>query len=221
MGLSVAPRGLVLALDGSRRDEPLVILVDGAGEPIPSVGVGSSSAPLVAAVRHALDTFRDQIRAVLVVAGPGSYIGVRSGLAAGLGVAQALGCPLALTSSLEVIANQAEASGETVLALADAGRGGTFGQVMGQSPGGKPRLWCRAGPAQLLARDLPWPAPWAALSATVGSPGSSGLLPEDATVLPQVRDRSRALARIAHSSPRPVPGYDQVTAEYAVPVGAR
>lgn len=198
-----------------------MILVERGGGVAPMAPIGSSSAPLVAAVRAALQAHRDRVRLVVGVAGPGSYMGVRSGLAAALGAAQSLGCPLALASSLEVIAAQVEPTGGTALALADAGRGGTFGQVMGPGPQeSKPMRWSPLGPAQLLARDLAWPAPWAALSAVVGSPGTGRALPAGAAALTPIRDRRLALAWVAASGRAPLPGYDPLTAEYAAPVGA-
>ncbi|WP_170835052.1 tRNA (adenosine(37)-N6)-threonylcarbamoyltransferase complex dimerization subunit type 1 TsaB [Terriglobus roseus] len=65
------------------------------------------------------------IDAVAVVNGPGSFTGVRIGLAAAKGLAEALDKPLIAISRLAVLAAQAPASGN-VRAWLDAGRGDIF-----------------------------------------------------------------------------------------------
>ena len=63
--------------------------------------------------------------AIAVVNGPGSFTGVRVGLAAAKGLAEALGRPLIALSRLAVLAAQAS-SRPDVLAWIDAGRGDVF-----------------------------------------------------------------------------------------------
>ena len=64
---------------------------------------------------------------VAVVTGPGSYTGVRSGMAAAVGIAHARGLPLFGITSLDPVWLAARAGGATDgLALADAGRGGVY-----------------------------------------------------------------------------------------------
>jgi tRNA threonylcarbamoyl adenosine modification protein YeaZ len=70
------------------------------------------------------------IDAVVVVVGPGSYTGLRAGMAAGLGVAQSLGVGLHGVGTLDVIAAGLP-TGELrdyagVMAVADAGRGAVY-----------------------------------------------------------------------------------------------
>jgi tRNA threonylcarbamoyladenosine biosynthesis protein TsaB len=65
------------------------------------------------------------IDAIAVVNGPGSFTGVRIGLAAAKGLAEALGIPLVAISRLAVLAAQALAEGR-VQAWIDAGRGDIF-----------------------------------------------------------------------------------------------
>lgn len=64
--------------------------------------------------------------AVVTVVGPGSYTGLRAGMAAALGVAQALGLRLHGTGALQVAAHAAPAGVAEVVALAAAGRGGVL-----------------------------------------------------------------------------------------------
>ena len=61
----------------------------------------------------------DEVQAVAVVHGPGSFTGVRVGLAAAKGLCEAVGSKLIATSRLEVLSQQGTAGG---LAVLDAGR---------------------------------------------------------------------------------------------------
>lgn len=218
----VATVDLVLAVDGSDRGAPLVVVVDARGEMVFNSEPDPAATAVLASVREALETYRRRIASVLAVSGPGSYMGVRAGLAAALGTAQALACPLALVGSLEVIAAQADPRGERVLAVADAGRGGTFGQVLDPYPRpGFPTRWRPLGKAKLLGRELPWPETWTGLRSVIGSPGSVRSLPPEMAQVPLARDRRQALAWVVAGGPEPIPGYDRVSADYAQPVGAR
>jgi tRNA threonylcarbamoyladenosine biosynthesis protein TsaB len=74
-----------------------------------------------------------QLDAIAVVHGPGSFTGVRIGLAAAKGLAEALGLRMIAVSRLESLAwrwfvekNTREALDETVQAWLDAGRGDVF-----------------------------------------------------------------------------------------------
>ncbi|MFN2581209.1 MAG: tRNA (adenosine(37)-N6)-threonylcarbamoyltransferase complex dimerization subunit type 1 TsaB [Candidatus Dormibacteria bacterium] len=67
------------------------------------------------------------IDSVVVVIGPGSYTGVRAGMAAGLGIAHARSLPLYGASALEVVAAGAVITGASDgVVLTDAGRGGVY-----------------------------------------------------------------------------------------------
>ncbi|MFZ0169122.1 MAG: hypothetical protein WAL64_06825 [Candidatus Dormiibacterota bacterium] len=217
----MATLDLVLAVDGSHRDAPLVVVVEAGGGVADSLPMEPGVTSVVAAVRDALAAYRQLMVGVVAVSGPGSYMGVRAGLAAALGAAQALAIPLALVGSLEVVAAQADPREEAVLAVADAGRGGTLGQLLEPKldAGMQPR-WSPLGAAELLGRDLPWPEKWQALRWVVGNPGAGRSLPLHVGQLPLSRDRRQALAWVVAGGPDPITGYDQVTADYAQPLGA-
>lgn len=218
----MATLDLVLAVDGSQRDAPLVVLVDSGGELADSPALEPGVTSVIAAVRDALEVYRHRLAAVVAVSGPGSYMGVRAGLAAALGAAQALALPLSLVGSLEIIAAQTDPREEAVLVLADAGRGGTLGQVLEPKVGaGMQPLWSPLGAAELLGRELPWPERWRALRWVIGSPGAGRSLPANLVQLPLARDRRQALAWLVAAGLDPITGYDQVTADYAQPVGAQ
>jgi len=214
-------RDLTLVIDGSVREQPVVVLVgaDGALRGLPEPA--PSEVGLLAAVVVALGAERDRVGALVAVRGPGSYMGVRTGLASALGVAQALSLPLSLVGSLEVVAAQAEPGQEMALALADAGRGGTLGQLMSpETAGPGPARWRAAGPVQLLGRDGGWPGEWLPAKAVIGSPGQGRQLPPGLGRLLASRDRRQALARIVSLGPARVTGYDLPSADYPKSVGA-
>lgn len=77
------------------------------------------------------------LAAVGVVSGPGSFTGVRVGMAAAKGVCEGAGVPLVSVSRLEVLANKGKGSHGTTHALLDAGRGEFF---YGRYESGEPGL---------------------------------------------------------------------------------
>jgi tRNA threonylcarbamoyladenosine biosynthesis protein TsaB len=89
----------------------------------------------------------DSVTAVVVVTGPGSYTGVRAGMAAALGLAQSRGLELYGVTSLQVIAYGAPADAKSVTALAVAGRGGADVELFDKTATG----WASAGPARHVA----------------------------------------------------------------------
>src|SRR5438445_5701082 len=96
-------------------------------ETVPLAG-GTFSAQLVPQIAALLSKhgFKKQdIGAFAVASGPGSFTGLRVGLAAIKGLAEILGKPIATVSMLEVVAIAGGMQGR-VLAVLDAGRGEVY-----------------------------------------------------------------------------------------------
>jgi tRNA threonylcarbamoyladenosine biosynthesis protein TsaB len=116
-----------------------------------------ASAEIIAAVRRLLRG-RSWVLADLdgigVVSGPGSFTGVRTGLAAAKGLAEAHSVGLAAVSRLEVLAEAAEL-GNSGVALLDAGRGEVYVRDEGEI-GGANEWLCRIEelPGRLTGRSV-------------------------------------------------------------------
>lgn len=111
----------------------------------------SYSATLVAAVGELLDRTRTQLgllHAIVAVNGPGSFTGVRVGLSAVKGLAEAAGIPVVAISRLEVLAHNAGC----VAAALDAHRKEVFLRIPGRDGEGIELL---AGRAELLVTPPP------------------------------------------------------------------
>ncbi len=96
-------------------------------EVVPLAG-GTFSAQLVPQIsgllaRHGLN--KNHLSGLAVVSGPGSFTGLRVGLAAIKALAEVLQKPLAAVSLLEAIASSAKTKGKIIAAL-DAGRGEVY-----------------------------------------------------------------------------------------------
>jgi len=119
---------LLLAVDTSGRSGSLALARDGAHgfelieqAPLSSRSYSTEIIPLLSAMleRHGLAL--SDIEAFAVASGPGSFTGLRIGLAAVKGLAEILGRPIAAVSVLEAIAAQSRTEGR-VIAAVDAGR---------------------------------------------------------------------------------------------------
>lgn len=119
---------LILGADTSGKNGSIALVRFDRGEPhtldlVPLEG-GTFSAQLVPQIsvlltRHSLK--KEDIDAFAVASGPGSFTGLRVGLAAIKALAEVLHKPIAAVSRLEVVARSGETSGEIMAAL-DAGR---------------------------------------------------------------------------------------------------
>ncbi len=96
----------------------------------------TSSERLVPAVRRLMEAsgFRlNELAAVVVVHGPGSFTGVRVGLSAAKGLSEAGGVPLIAVSRLALLAARVDGAGGPIHAVLDAGRGEFYyGEYVGR-----------------------------------------------------------------------------------------
>jgi tRNA threonylcarbamoyladenosine biosynthesis protein TsaB len=116
----------VLAIDTASRSRSSVLRTTADGTILEhrEVAGGALDRDLVAALAAILT---DDVAAVVVLTGPGSYSGVRAGMAAALGVAGARGVPLHGLGNLTALAHAAPAAPGTRFSVAaDAGRGGVY-----------------------------------------------------------------------------------------------
>jgi tRNA threonylcarbamoyl adenosine modification protein YeaZ len=116
----------VLAIDTASRSRSSVLRTTADGTILEhrEVAGGALDRDLAAALAAVLT---DDVAAVVVLTGPGSYSGVRAGMAAALGVAGARGVPLHGLGNLTAMAHAAAAAPGTRFSVAaDAGRGGVY-----------------------------------------------------------------------------------------------
>jgi tRNA threonylcarbamoyl adenosine modification protein YeaZ len=149
------PRG-VLAIDTASRRR-LLVLRAGRGGEAAAVRSGDGVAALPWLDRAIGELGVSGLEAVVVVTGPGSYTGLRAGMAAGLGLAHALGIPLHGVSSLEVAAWGAPEGGAETLALVEAGRGAAYAGRFFRREGSVEMIGdpCRVSLATVAAGDPP------------------------------------------------------------------
>jgi len=115
----------VLAIDTASRHR-LVVLRAGRDGDLVAARTAAGGAALPWLDRSLVELGVSGLQAVVVVTGPGSYTGLRAGIAIGLGVAHTLGLPLHGVSSLEVVARSAPEGETETVALVEAGRGGVY-----------------------------------------------------------------------------------------------
>jgi tRNA threonylcarbamoyl adenosine modification protein YeaZ len=116
----------IVAIDTASRSAAWVALTDRAGmvEAAREVSGGELDRRLPAVLLELLPASLD---AVVVLTGPGSYTGVRGGMAAALGIASARRVPLHGVSNLTAIAAAFPGEpGAAFLVVTDAGRGGAY-----------------------------------------------------------------------------------------------
>lgn len=133
---------LVLAIDTSGKDGSIALVRANAKgscqtlELVPLQG-GTFSAQLVpeiAALLRKHDLSKNDVDAFAVASGPGSFTGLRVGLAAVKALADVLQKPIATVSLLQAVAQRSSTPG-TVIAAIDAGRGEVYAGVYQASDG--------------------------------------------------------------------------------------
>ncbi len=116
---------MILAIDTSLRRRVVVAIAGRDGVAADSVCLDDVAvAPALGTALQRL--LSDELDAVVVATGPGSYTGVRTGMAAALGVAHARGLPLYGIGSLDIVAHGAPLTAQRIRAVSDASRGGIF-----------------------------------------------------------------------------------------------
>jgi tRNA threonylcarbamoyladenosine biosynthesis protein TsaB len=148
----------VLAIDTASRSRVVVVVATAGGvvsdaEVVRGQAVGTSLPRMLARALETVDG------AVVVVTGPGTYTGVRAGMASALGVAQARRLPLHGIGSLEVAAcadiDGADGADRTAWVVADAGRGALY--VARRTAAGAPRrieaAAFRPGPSPVVSTE--------------------------------------------------------------------
>ena len=139
----------VLAIDTSARRRIVCIRAEPDGEIVSALM--EEDVDVDRALPAALAPLGDGLTQVVVVVGPGSYTGVRAGMAAALGVAHARALPLHGAGSLDVVAAAAAATGaDHGWALVEAGRGAAFAARFN---GGAAGEWARVDLDSFVADD--------------------------------------------------------------------
>jgi tRNA threonylcarbamoyl adenosine modification protein YeaZ len=208
---------LVLAVDSSVRADGLVVLADPTGRVVASRSGLADVTGLLGAIRAILDLPGARIGRVLVARGPGSYIGVRTGLAAALGVAQGRQLPVLVVGTMEVVAARTNPEPGHLLVLAAAGRGGVYGQQFEPLP--VQGHWRRVAPTVVVGARADWPSAWSESTLLLDPDRVAG--PERTWLEPiqVVRSRVEALGLLTQRGTDARSGYDHVTADYGTRLG--
>jgi tRNA threonylcarbamoyladenosine biosynthesis protein TsaB len=188
----------LLAIDTSTRDGGVAVLVDDALAAERRAHVTTHAERLLPMIDEALAEAAlrpAQLDAVAVVAGPGSFTGLRIGLATAKGLCFAQGLPLLLVSSLEALAARAP-DGTHVCALLDAYKAEVYAGLFVIE--------------ERVPKALPWPGgetgervlPPAELAQELAQLSEVVLVGDGAHAYPELR----ALGRLLDHDPAPHPG---------------
>ncbi|HXA28972.1 MAG TPA: tRNA (adenosine(37)-N6)-threonylcarbamoyltransferase complex dimerization subunit type 1 TsaB [Candidatus Angelobacter sp.] len=116
----------VLAVDTASRRHAVCVLAGGDGTVLAEQHLEGRHLDRQLPAALAALLARGRPTAVAAVLGPGSYTGLRVGIAAALGLAHAADLPLHGIGALDVVARAAPPGVELVEAVADAGRGALY-----------------------------------------------------------------------------------------------
>ncbi len=131
---------MILALDTSTRDASLAVWDRATGALVHESGFTTErahNAVIFGPVETIVKEYRDRLSGIVVGLGPGSYGGVRVGIAVANGLSIAMGLPVAGRSSLEAW----DAESDSYLVVGDARRGTFFvAEVIERKLQGEPAL---------------------------------------------------------------------------------
>jgi len=119
---------------------------------------GTHCERLIGSIDHMLSLAgwrKDEIEGIAVAVGPGSFTGLRIGLAAAKGMALAMKIPIVGVSSLQSLARNGAGFAGTVVALIDARRGELFVAAWKVEAGGSMKMRADefvAGPKEVVRR---------------------------------------------------------------------
>ena len=144
---------LVLAFDCAVSGLGIAIVGDGtrlAGIAEDGRDQAARLLPAIAAVLGEAGVGRRELSLIAVTIGPGSFTGVRVGLAAARGLAVGLGVPLAGLATTRVLLAQATPRGRTVVAAIDSRLGDWFCAIGEGAGDGEPSPFVAAAPELAL-----------------------------------------------------------------------
>ncbi|MDX1998175.1 MAG: tRNA (adenosine(37)-N6)-threonylcarbamoyltransferase complex dimerization subunit type 1 TsaB [Thermoanaerobaculia bacterium] len=173
---SLPDNALVLALDAASPIVSVAVGRGGSALAVRSVELRKSSERLLGLIDEVLSEAGAGVRdvaAMVALAGPGSFTGLRVGLATVLGCHQAIGVRAAAVPTLPVLALSSELETGTVWAVVDAIRGEWFAQPFRLAPGEAPEAL--AEPRLLASDELLAEAPETLVGFGLGRlPGEAG-----------------------------------------------
>jgi tRNA threonylcarbamoyl adenosine modification protein YeaZ len=190
----------VLSIDTASPD-PAVVFLSGVRffveELPPERRASEELLPAIQRVLDAAGAGLPDCSRIVVCAGPGSFTGVRVGLATAWGLSRAAGIPLEAVSTLEALAETARAHARTeprrVLAALDAGRGDVVCRAYALAGPRAAPLGDAERVSPERARELAAGSPIAALPSDLLGPGGNVAWPRPLPAL--------ALARAVASAP--------------------
>lgn len=145
---------IVLAIDSSHPVGSVALAVDGATAGGAQFGQGASHLAdigrAVAAVLAGAGVPVTEVDRVALVRGPGSFTGLRIGMAYAKGLCAGLRADLVVVSTLELLATPVLRTGAVACAMIDARRGEVYGAVYRPAPGQGGDRW--SAPVEPRAR---------------------------------------------------------------------
>ncbi|EDP62195.1 Peptidase M22, glycoprotease [alpha proteobacterium BAL199] len=161
-------------------------------------GQAEALMPMIADVLAEAGIAARDLGAVAATVGPGSFTGVRIGLAAARGIALAAGLPTVPVTTLEAVAETAEPGPEPLLVVLDAKRNDFYGQWF--APNGAALGAARAVAAELLWAARPAGSTGVRIAGDAAAAVSDAAAPGDGSIrcVGSVGPDARAVAAVAY-----------------------